>query len=360
MAKKSICVLFGGESTEHEVSLVSAAAVLANIDRNRYNVLPVGITKQGEWIYCPDLKPEDLNKNWQSLTRNLPATLSANRGMPGLVVFGKLTTLLQVDCVFPVLHGKNGEDGTVQGLLELSGIPFVGAGCAASCIAMDKTVTKLVVSTLGIRQADWLYILKSKLEKDMDETVLTVERRFSYPVFVKPDATGSSIGINKAKNRAGLITAINDAAEYGKKIMIEEFIDGREIEVSVLGNDNAIVSVCGEVVPAAEFYSYEAKYNDIGSKTIVPAELPFEVSEKIREYALEIYNAVGCAGMARVDFFVNRDTNEIVFNEINTIPGFTGISMYPKLMEASGIGFAALIDKLIEYAYARAGGERVG
>ena len=360
MAKKNICVLFGGMSGEHEVSLLSAAEVLSNIDNTKYNVLPVGITRQGEWLYCPILTPEDLKGNWLCLPRNLPATLSANRGAPGLVVFGKTTTLLQVDCVFPVLHGKNGEDGTLQGLLELSGIPFVGPGCAASCIAMDKAITKLIVSTLGIRQADWIMIYSNRIKRETEEVITNVEKRFAYPVFVKPVATGSSIGINKAKNRDELIAAMNDAAEYGSKVLIEEFIDGYEIEVAVLGNESPAVSVCGQVLPAGEFYSYKSKYDDVGSRTVVPAEIPSETSEKIRESAVAIYNAIGCVGMSRVDFFVSKTNNAVVFNEINTIPGFTAISMYPKLIMASGIEYSALIDKLIEYAEMSIGGERVG
>lgn len=360
MAKKNICVLFGGMSTEHEVSLMSAASVLSNIDNEKYNILPVGITKQGEWIYCPNLTPDDLKGDWLSLPRNLPATLSASRGAPGLVVFGKTTTVLQIDCVFPVLHGKNGEDGTVQGLLMLSGIPFVGPDCAASCIAMDKAITKLIVSTLGIRQADWIMLYSNRIHRDAENIVANVEKRFAYPVFVKPVSTGSSIGINKAKNRDELIAAMNEAAKHSRKILIEEFIDGYEIEVAVLGNENPSVSVCGQVVPAGEFYSYESKYEDIGSRTVIPAEISPDISEELRESAAAIYNAIGCVGMSRVDFFVTKTNNAIVFNEINTIPGFTATSMYPKLMEASGIGLPALVDKLIEYAEMSCGGESIG
>ena len=255
-----------------------------------------------------------------------------------------------IDVVFPVLHGEHGEDGTVQGLLRLAGLPFVGPDVAASAVCMDKTLTKLVADHAGIRQAAWELVNASALRGDCTRLLERLEARFAYPMFVKPAGTGSSVGVSKALDRAALERALRDAAKFDKKVLVEEFIDGQEVEVAVLGNDAPAASVCGEIVAGADFYDYEAKYISDCAKLVIPARLDETVSERVRDTAIRAYRALGCRGLSRVDFFVTRKDREVVFNEINTIPGFTSISMYPKLFEASGIPYPELLDRLIELA----------
>lgn len=353
MNKKNICVLFGGMSSEHDVSLMSAASVMRNLDKNKYNILPVGITKKGHWYYSPDSTPDSVeNGTWAQIPTNVPATISANRKTRGLLLLGKITATQHVDCVMPILHGEFGEDGCMQGLLELSGIPYVSPGVSASAVSMDKTLTKLVVDKIGVRQADWMMLHADDIDADPNGVVELLENRFSYPMFVKPSSTGSSVGINKAKNRDGLLFALDEACHYGGKVLVEEFIDGMEIETAVLGNRDPKVSCCGQVLPSQEFYSYESKYFDSASKTLIPAELSPEISEKVREAARKIYLALDCRCLSRVDFFVTYgDEAQIIFNEINTLPGFTHISMYPKLFDYVGIPYSELLDNLIELAF---------
>lgn len=351
MKKWNVCVLFGGISPEHEVSLRSAESVLNHIDKEKFNVFPVGITREGNWLYFPDADYSKLPQNiWQDCEGVCPATFSPVRGQGLLLFHEDCPTVQPVDVVFPVLHGENGEDGSVQGLMQLAGIPCVGPGVAASAVSMDKTLTKLVIDHAAIPQANWELVRGGELDTHMEGVIGRIESRFSYPVFVKPAGTGSSVGVSKVTDREKLQAALRTAAIYDDKILVEEFIHGREIEVAVLGNDSPAASVCGEIDSGAEFYDYDAKYINDTSVAYVPARIDEEVSEKVREYAIQAYRALGCQGLSRVDFFVTYGDNRIVFNEINTLPGFTSISMYPKLFEASGIAYSQLIEKLLEYA----------
>ncbi len=344
----NICVLFGGVSPEHQVSLRSAESVLNNIDKSKYNIFPVGITREGSWYLYGETDYSALPGGiWESHPGNRRVIISPARGDGLVILKDSGFETVKLDCVFPVLHGENGEDGSVQGLMQLAGIPCVGCSVAASAAAMDKTMTKLVADREGIPQAGWLLITKDTF--DPDRTIADVEAAFSYPVFVKPAGTGSSVGVSKVKNRGELMPALDAAFRYDRKVMVEEFIDGREIEVSVTGNGDNFVSVCGEIISGAEFYDYDAKYITDTSTIIIPARLPEETAETIRLTAAHIYRALGCRGLSRVDFFV-KNSGAVVFNEINTIPGFTSISMFAKLMEASGVKYSDLIDRLIELA----------
>ena len=351
MKKLSVCILFGGVSPEHEVSLRSAESVLNNIDKNKYNVFPVGITKEGDWIlYAGKDYSLLLSGEWKNFPGNRRAAISPVRGQGLLSFEGDCVVRERIDVVFPVLHGENGEDGTVQGLLRLAGIPFVGPHVAASAVAMDKTLTKLVADQAGIPQADWELVRRGDVEGHMEQKLNLLEQRFSYPMFVKPAGTGSSVGVSKAADRAALEKALLEASAYDEKVLVEEFIRGREIEVAVMGNDSPVASICGEIDSGAEFYDYDAKYITDTSVAYVPARIPEDVQERVRETAVKVYKAIGCRGLSRVDFFVTDGDNRIVFNEINTIPGFTSISMYPKLFAASGIPYTQLIDELIDLA----------
>ena len=351
MKKWNVCVLFGGISPEHEVSLRSAESVLNNMDKEKYNILPVGITKAGEWILFGGDDYSMLPKGtWLEHPDNRPAQISPVRGQGLLCFEGDAVVRQRVDVVFPVLHGENGEDGAMQGLLQMAGIPYVGPHVSASAVAMDKTLTKLVVDHAGIPQAAWELVHASSLENQMENTLDTLEYRFRYPMFVKPAGTGSSVGVSKAADREALRKALVDAGRYDQKILVEEFIRGREIEVAVLGNEQPVASVCGEIDSGVEFYDYDAKYVTNTSTAYVPARIPDSVGEVVREAAVKVYSAVGCVGLSRVDFFVTYDENRVVFNEINTLPGFTSISMYPKLFAASGIPYPQLIDQLLQLA----------
>ena len=351
MKKLSVCILFGGVSPEHAVSLRSAESVLNNIDRNKYNIFPVGITRDGDWILYGGKDYAQLpTGEWERHPQNRRAAISPVRGQGLLSFEGDCVVRERIDVVFPVLHGENGEDGAMQGLLELAGIPYVGPHVSASAVAMDKTLTKLVVDQRGVTQAAWQLVRREELPLRMEKILDTLEKKFSYPMFVKPAGTGSSVGVSKAADRAALETALQTAAKFDKKILVEEFIHGREIEVAVMGNENPVASICGEIDSGAEFYDYDAKYITDTSRPYIPARIPEDVQENVREEAIKVYNAVGCQGMSRVDFFVTYDDNRVVFNEINTIPGFTSISMYPKLFMASGIPYRQLIDLLLQLA----------
>ncbi len=351
MRKLNVCVLFGGISPEHEVSLRSAESVLNNMDAEKYNIFPVGITREGNWILYGGTDYSLLpSGQWREFPENRPAIISPVRGQ-GLVIFDEDgLNREKIDVVFPVLHGENGEDGAMQGLLQMAGIPYVGPHVSASAVAMDKTLTKLVADNAGIPQAAWLLVRNSNLQNQMEAILNSVEQKFAYPVFVKPAGTGSSVGVSKATSRDELRDALLQAGVYDEKILVEEFIDGREVEVAVMGNLSPVASVVGEIDSGADFYDYEAKYVSDTSVAYIPARIPEDVAEQLRDRAIKVYNAIGCRGLSRVDFFVTYADNRVVFNEINTLPGFTSISMYPKLFAASGIPYGELIDQLLHLA----------
>ena len=351
MKKLSVCILFGGMSPEHEVSLRSAEAVLNNIDHNKYHVFPVGITKEGDWILFTGKDYSMLpSGEWKNFPKNRRAAISPVRGQGLLSFEGDCVVRERIDVVFPVLHGENGEDGAMQGLLKLAGIPYVGPHVAASAVAMDKTLTKLVVDHAGVPQAAWQLVRRGDLSNHVENTLDLLQLRFRYPMFVKPAGTGSSVGVSKAADRDGLRKALEAAAEFDEKILVEEFIHGREIEVAVMGNENPVASICGEIDSGADFYDYDAKYITDTSTAYIPARIPEDVGEIVREAAVKVYSAIGAQGLSRVDFFVTYEENRVVFNEINTLPGFTSISMYPKLFAASGIPYSQLIDELLRLA----------
>ncbi len=351
MRKLNVCVLFGGISPEHEVSLRSAESVLNNLDREKYNIFPVGITKDGDWILFGGSDYSDLPSGiWLYNPENRRAAISPIRGQGLLCFEGDCVVREQIDVVFPVLHGENGEDGAMQGLLQMAGIPYVGPHVAESAVCMDKTLTKLVADNAGVPQAAWSLIHSAELPNRMDAILCELEEHFEYPVFVKPAGTGSSVGVSKAMTREQLEQALLKAGEFDDKILAEEFIHGREVEVAVMGNDNPMASVCGEIDSGAEFYDYDAKYITDTSVSYIPARIDEETAEQVREQAVKVYRALGCQGLSRVDFFVTYADQRIVFNEINTLPGFTSISMYPKLFAASGIPYSELLDQLLDLA----------
>ena len=357
MSKLRIAVLFGGASTEYEVSLMSAASVLRNIPEDRYDVIKIGITKEGAWyLYSGPLHLIEQNA-WQTNRYLTPAVLSPDRKSPGILHFTGRNSfehceLLNIDCVFPVLHGKNGEDGTIQGLLEMSGIPYVGCGVQASAVCMDKVVTHTMLDLAGIPGVKWRSAVPADLER-LEELEPQWGRELGYPMFVKPANAGSSVGVTKVKQPQELRAALELAFTIDRKAIIEEGVDGIEVETAVLGNDNPQAAAVGEIVPTQEFYSYSAKYSDESTDLYIPARITPEQTEAIREMAVRAYRALGCAGMARVDFFIRRDTGEILLNEPNTIPGFTSISMYPKLWQYAGLPYPELIHRLIQLAIER-------
>ena len=351
MKKLSVCILFGGMSPEHDVSLRSAESVLNNIDHSKYNVIPMGITREGNWIIFGGKDYSELPAGtWMNNPKNNRGAISPVRGQGLLRFEDDCVVRERLDVVFPVMHGENCEDGAIQGLLQLAGIPYVGPHIAASAVSMDKTLTKLVVDQAGVPQAAWHLVRRHEVKSHMDHVIEVLEKKFQYPMFVKPAGTGSSVGVSKAANREALDKALHDAAQFDEKVLVEEFIHGREIEVAVMGNSSPVASCCGEIDSGAEFYDYEAKYVTDTSTAYVPARISEEVEEQVRELAVQVYSAIGCQGLSRVDFFVTYEDNRIVFNEINTLPGFTSISMYPKLFDASGIPYSQLIDELLNLA----------
>lgn len=350
MSKRNVCILFGGVTPEHEVSLRSAECILNNIDRERNNVFAVGITRRGEWLYFPGSDfgclPAD---TWMNDPGCCRCIISPSRG-DGLILFQDGGTVhVPVDVVFPVMHGANGEDGSIQGLMQVAGIPCVGPGVAASACCMDKTQTKLIIDRTEVRQAKWHLVTDEDFLDDPTDVMDAIEERYQYPVFVKPAGTGSSVGISKVHSRIALREALQLALKYDRKVLVEEYIAGHEIEIAVLGNHDPIASMCGEIISGAEFYDYDAKYITDTSRAVIPAELTPELSDEARAAAITVYKAMGCRGLSRVDFFVTYD-GRVVFNEINTIPGFTSISMYPKLFVAGGMTITALIERLLELA----------
>lgn len=341
MPKLRVGVIYGGRSGEHEVSLMSARSIIGALDPEKYDVAAIGITKAGQWVKRPI--PDDAT------------TLDFTVDPADTVSITPDPTLWQgFDVVFPVLHGTYGEDGTIQGLLELAGIPYVGAGVTASAVSMDKSVMRILFANAGLPVVPWQAVTRHEFDRDREAVYDRIMSRLRFPVFVKPANLGSSVGVSKVKTAAGLEEALLAAFAYDHKVVVEQGVENaREIESSVLGNEEPEVApVLGEIVPANEFYDYEAKYLNDRSELIIPAPVTAEQAETIRRYALAAYKAVDCAGMARVDFFLTRD-GEVIVNEINTIPGFTRISMYPKLWEASGLPYRQLVDRLISLALSR-------
>ena len=352
MKKTSLCIIFGGKSTEYEISLRSAYTVLTNIDKDKYDITAVGITKRGYWYCYTGPYEKILDDSWCADTEHLTsAQLSTNFGEGSLILLNENTyRRIKIDVVFPVVHGVYAEDGTLQGLLELSGIPYVGSDCASSALCMDKAFTKQILNNHNIPQAKCIIFQKSRLKKDPDAAKAEIESQFSYPVFVKPSNSGSSVGASKVAAADALIPALFDAARYDDKVIVEEYINAKEIEVAVLGNDTLTVSECGEIAANSDFYDYDTKYVKNISSYYIPARIDEITSEKIRSYAKKIYRILGCKGLSRVDFFVKHDNGDIIFNEINTLPGFTSISMYPKLLMHAGLTLPEIIDRLIQLA----------
>lgn len=362
--KKRVAVIFGGQSPEHEVSRVSAQSIVMNIDRDKYDVVMVGITKDGRWLTY-DGPPEKLSSGeWQEIAESKACSSKQsswawdeNSVRNIFKACGAEDENNRIDVVFPVLHGCNGEDGTIQGLFELAGIPYVGCGVLGSALGMDKALAKIIFEMEGLPQGQYLVFSRKQIEQDIALVASKVEETLIYPCFIKPSNAGSSVGVSKANNREGLFDGLRLAAKYDNKVLVEEFIDGMEIECAVLGNDEPAASIVGQIIPCNEFYDYEAKYaQESASKIIIPARLPEETVRKVREYAVRAFKALDCAGLSRVDFFVRKEDSgayRVYINEINTLPGFTSISMYPKLWEASGISYSELIEKLIELAIER-------
>ena len=351
-----MAVFMGGRSGEHDVSLMSAKFVLSMLRPEKYDVTQVGITRQGSWLVGEDVLGALKDEKRGSLQ---PASLLPDPTRPGLKRIEMsngaemLQTFAEIDVAFPVLHGTFGEDGTLQGLFELAGVAYVGAGVLGSSAGMDKALFADVMRANGIPVVEQVLILRSQIEGHMDGAIRIAERVGGYPLFVKPANLGSSVGVSKVRNRSDLLEALMMAAQYDRRVVVQRAHSVREIEVSVLGNDSPEASVCGEVLPGDEFYSYEAKYHDERSKTVIPANIPAEISDRIRELAVQAYTAIDCSGMARVDFFIDNDSGEIYLNEVNTIPGFTEISMFPQLWKASGISGEELVDRLIELGLER-------
>src|SRR5579862_7439104 len=346
-----IGVLFGGRSGEHEVSLISAASVISALDPEKYEAVPIGITKDGRWLAgtaAHKMLPPPLG---EVLRTGEGVMLSADPNVAALVPVGKSQTdALHVDVVFPVLHGTFGEDGAVQGLLDLAGLPYVGSGVLGSAVGMDKDVQKRLFLQAKLPVGEFVAIPRAEWEKSRAKVLREIRKKFRFPVFVKPATLGSSVGMTKAHDAEELATAMDFAGEFAQKIMVEKAIRGREIELSVLGNEDPKASIPGEIVPHREFYDYAAKYLEEGTRLLIPAKLNKAQVKRFQEYAVRAFRCLECLGMARVDFFLENRTGRILLNEINTIPGFTSISMYPKLWEASGLNYRNLLDRLIELA----------
>jgi D-alanine-D-alanine ligase len=372
-------VLYGGRSGEHEVSLASAAAVFANLDRNKYEPVPIRIEKDGRWALAdrPPLAASAADVIEQSrleaarqirtgreihlLARPSDETILSIKRAPEASAepTEAHVTGLHVDVIFPVLHGPYGEDGTIQGLLELANVPYVGAGVAASALGMDKALMKVLFSARGLPICNYRVVLRRTWERRGPDIVAELERALGFPMFVKPANLGSSVGISKAKDPASLRDAMDLAGSFDRKIVVEEAVpDAREIECAVLGNDDPQTSVPGEVIPSREFYDYESKYLDDNSRTEIPADLPSTIADDIRRLSVAAFQAIDCSGMARVDFLLPRGSDTPILNEINTIPGFTTISMYSKMWEASGLPYPALLDRLVELAIERHGAKQ--
>ncbi len=348
MKKLKMAVLFGGKSGEHNVSLASANSVIAALDKEKYDIIPIKITKEGKWQVLASHDTHDTNYLYD-------AAILADPTSARLVNLSDLTDQAgsEIDVVFPVLHGTFGEDGTLQGLLDMANIPYVGCGVAASSVGMDKDMMKSMFAQHGLPQGKYLAVLRKEWEADAPGFTAQVESTLGYPVFVKPANMGSSVGISKANNAEEFRAAMTIACEYDRKVVIEENINGREIEVAVLGNDDPRASIAGEIVPCNDFYDYQAKYVNGTSELKIPAPLDNETMQKVRDLAVKAFKAVDGSGLSRVDFFLTKETGEILINEINTLPGFTKISMYPKLWQETGLPYEKLLDRLVELALER-------
>jgi len=341
-SKLRLGIIFGGRSAEHEISLASALGIMKAINKDKYEILPIGITKEGKWLIPND--PVNAIKTGKLEGEPIAILVEAS----GSILRLKTGKIEKLDAVMPVLHGPYGEDGTVQGLLELIGVPYVGSGVCASSLGIDKILTKKLLRSEGLPVVDYMQAKKEDWKHNEEEVVKAIENKLGYPCFTKPARLGSSVGISKIHSRSEMYAGVELALQYDNKILIERGIDGRELECSVLGNDDPVASCIGEVISSREFYSYKAKYVDDKSKRIIPAEIDEKQTKYIQNLAVRAFIAIGCRGMARVDFFMTSD--QVYINEINTIPGFTPISMYPKLWEASGIPYSELIDRLIKLA----------
>ncbi len=351
--KLRLGVIFGGRSGEHEVSLMSARSVMSALDRSKYEIVPIGITKSGRWLSGDHVLKAFQQGHQEEL---VGVMLPAEPGLKGLYRWQEdqaLQRLTDLDVVFPVLHGTYGEDGTLQGLLEMADVPYVGTGVLASSVAMDKDLFKHVMRANDIPVLDWTIVLSTQLESDIQAELDRLESLLPYPMFVKPANMGSSVGVSKCRGRSDLMEGIMDAARYDRRILVEAGIEAREIEISVLGNEDPEASVPGEVVPGDEFYSYRAKYIDDTSDLLIPAPIEDGLVGEAQRLAIAAFKAIDGAGMGRVDFLLDKNDGSLYLNEINTIPGFTKISMYPKLWEASGLSYPKLLDRLIELAFER-------
>ena len=349
MSKRSVAVIFGGASSEYEVSLRSASFVISGVDREKYDLTMVGITKKGQWFLYTGPENAIADDSWNRPEYVTPAVLPPDPSYHGLLVFSPDgVRTIQLDAVFPVLHGKNGEDGTIQGVFQMAQIPFVGCGVLSSAVCMDKAITHTILDQAGIPNAMWADVYPWDLES-FDELEAELSDTLGYPMFIKPANAGSSVGVSKAVDKTALLEGLKLAFQHDGKAIVEEFIKGREVECAVFGNHAAKASVLGEIAPKKEFYDYEAKYEDDSTDLYIPARIPAETADLVRELALAAFESLGCEGLARVDFFVQDDG--IILNEVNTLPGFTSISMYPKLMMEGGISPYDLVGGLIELAF---------
>ena len=350
MAKLKLGVIFGGMSTEHDVSITSGTSVIKNLDKDKYEIYPIYIDKEGKWYeYSKNIDEIDILQVGEEIEEKI-------------LIANPIEYLQECDVIFPVLHGLYGEDGTIQGMLELLKIPYIGCKVLGSSICMDKAYAKIIFDKAGINQAKYMYVKKEKenfvyIDKqfdekqcDLEEIAEITEKELDYPVFVKPSNSGSSVGIKKAHNKEELIEAIKYAGNFDSKILIEQNIEGREVECAVLGNDDVKASCVGEILPAEDFYTFDAKYKNAESRVVIPAEISESISDEIRKTAIKAYKSTDCRGLARVDFFIENGTNKVIINEINTLPGFTQISMYPQLWQSMGISYTKLLDKLVELA----------
>ena len=352
MAKIRVGVLFGGRSVEHEISLLSAQSVIGALDKNKYEVIPLGITKEGKWL--PPAQAAEMLAAGGAPTADSRAQEVATRGIKGLVASDTpLGDLPPLDVIFPIVHGTFGEDGTVQGLLEMADLPYVGAGVLGSALGMDKIMAKRVYRDAGLPCARFVAIARREWTEQSEAIQQQIARTLGFPCFVKPSNGGSSVGVSKVRSTGELGPAIETALRLDRKALVEEAILGRELECSVLGNATPLASAVGEIVPAREFYDYEAKYHDDRTQLIVPAPVPDGIADQLRELACQAFIAIDGSGMARVDFFLRALDNQLFINEINTIPGFTQMSMYPKMWEAAGLSYSALLDRLIQLGLER-------
>ncbi|MBQ3379937.1 MAG: D-alanine--D-alanine ligase [Clostridia bacterium] len=354
MEKKTVLILFGGRSSEHEISLRSAATILSNIDYNKYTVVKIGITRAGNWLMtCADAE-KIKSGAWEDLPDNRTAFLPPDPNAKGVFIHNGDGTyeVVKIDVAFPVLHGMYGEDGTVQGLFELADVPYVGCNVTSSAVCMDKVCTKMMLADVDINQAKWIHFTYRELKLAFKACLDHAEQKIGYPVFVKPASAGSSIGVSRAKDREELSAALKLAMQYDSKVIVEEEIRGRELEVAIIGTKAPFASTCCEIIKGTEVYDYDAKYNNDTAQTFAKARMDMEKADDVRMAALKVYSALGCTGMARADFFYDAENDKIIFNEMNTIPGFTNKSMFPQMMEASwGFSITQQVDMLIDDAF---------